>query len=100
LKRAYQLSNRLHNWDGAAQSIPGTANLSEGEKAWRNAYYQEVILPDERRFLVSEALNHFKIVEGVTGKKIAIIKDGKAMVDIPEDIMAVWRTYEAKRGIV
>jgi len=66
------------------------------EEAWRTDYYLEVILEDEKRFLVSEALNHLKFVDGVTGTKRVIIQDGKAVVDIPESFWETWRTYEAR----
>ena len=66
------------------------------EEAWRTDYYLEVILEDEKRFLVSEALDHLKFVDGVTGTKRVIIQDGKAVVEIPESVWEVWRRYEAR----
>lgn len=72
--------------------------LSEEEEAWRSAYYHDVILPDEKRFLVSPAREHLKIVDGVEGRKTVFIEDGKGMVDVSEDILGVWRGYEARGG--
>jgi hypothetical protein len=94
------VSADLNSWDGAAESIHAQKNmdqqLSVEEEAWRNAYYHDVILPDEKRFLVSPAGEHLKIVSGVTGRKTVFIEDGKGMVEIPEEIMDVWKSYEAR----
>lgn len=40
---------------------------------------------DERRFLVSEALQHFKIAPlgSILGEKKVVIQDGKAVIDVP-----------------
>lgn len=55
-------------------------------------YFQNVILADERRFLVSEALMHVKRVKPgtVEGRRVVIIEDGRIQVDIPEDIQQEW----------
>jgi hypothetical protein len=57
----------------------------EQEPQWKKDYYNEVILPDERRFLVSDALLHFKILPAgsVDGEKRVVIQGGKAMIDVP-----------------
>jgi len=47
-------------------------------------------------FLVSAAAEHLKVVEGVMGEKAVVIKDGKGCMDVREEVMAVWREYEAK----
>lgn len=41
-------------------------------------YYEEMILPDERKFLLDEARRHMVVVAAgsVEGKKVEIIKDG------------------------
>jgi len=92
------LQKELSTWDGAAESTPGTETpmFTLEEEAWRTDYYLEVILEDEKRFLVSEALDHLKFVDGVTGTKRVIIQDGKAVVEIPESVWEVWRRYEAR----
>lgn len=94
-------SEELANWDGAAESIQAKPPivLSAEEEAWRSAYYHDVILPDERRFLVSPALDHLKIAEGVEGRKTVVIEGGKGMIDVPEEIMAVWMDYEKRGGV-
>jgi hypothetical protein len=62
-------------------------------------YYAEVVLVDEKRFLVSVATEHMKRVEPgtVRGERRVVIQDGKSLVEIPEGIWEVWREYE-KRG--
>jgi len=91
-------AEEMAGWDGAAESIHANPRLvlSEEEKAWREAYYEDVILPDERRFLVSAATEHMKIVEGVTGRKTAVVEGGVGKIEVPEDIMRVWRSYEER----
>jgi hypothetical protein len=50
------------------------------------AYHLAVILPDERRFLLDEALEILQGVEpgAVVGDRVELIIDGKAVVDIGE----------------
>jgi hypothetical protein len=68
---------------------------------WVRSYYEEVILVDERRFLVSEAMKHVRIVEegNVRGSRKEILRDGKNVegVVVAERVMEVWREYE-RRG--
>ncbi len=66
---------------------------------WKQAYYDEVIKVDERRFLVSEALEHiFRVGPGsVEGVRNVVIRDGVALVEVPEGVWEVWREYE-RRG--
>jgi len=92
------LNSGLHKWDGAAESIRAEIplKLTDDGKEWREAYYRDVILPDEKMFLVSAAAEHLKVVEGVMGEKAVVIKDGKGCMDVREEVMAVWREYEAK----
>jgi hypothetical protein len=65
---------------------------------WKLAYYREVILVDERRFLVSEALEHIHRVPPMTvdGVRKVVIHDGKCLIDVPENVWEVWRGYEAR----
>jgi hypothetical protein len=63
------------------------------------AYHLAVILPDERRFLLDEAL---KILQGVEpgtvmGDRIELIIDGKAVVDVGE-WQGVFDGFEAGSG--
>jgi hypothetical protein len=66
---------------------------------WKQAYYDEIVKADERRFLISEALDHiFRVDPGtVVGDKRIVIQDGKILIDVPEEVWSVWRSYE-KRG--
>ena len=66
--------------------------------AWKVAYYQEVILIDERRFLVSEALQHIHRVppQTVKGERKAVIEEGNVLIDVPDSVWKVWREYEAR----
>lgn len=61
-------------------------------------YYQEIVVPDERTFLVSEAMKHVKRVEEgtVVGERKVIIENGKAVVDVGENVWEIWRGYERK----
>jgi hypothetical protein len=62
-----------------------------------NDYYQKVILPDERAFLLSEALQHIRRVDSgtVVGDNLVIIQDGKAMINCEED-MRIWREWPSQ----
>jgi hypothetical protein len=51
---------------------------------------------DEKRFLISAALEHYRIVEGVEGRKTVVIEGGVGKIEVPEEIMAVWRGYEER----
>ncbi|ATZ51321.1 hypothetical protein BCIN_06g07320 [Botrytis cinerea B05.10] len=88
-------------WDGCAELIrsPNTsADTPEAtpELSWKSAYYQDIIVADERRFLISEALDHVKIVETglITGERKVIIENGKSMIDIDRDVLDVWEEYK------
>lgn len=61
-------------------------------------YYRDVVLADERRFLVSEARMHMKVVEPgqVRGERKVVIQDGKCVIDVAEDVWRVWREYEGR----
>jgi hypothetical protein len=51
--------------------------------------------------MVSEAGTHYLRVEPgtVEGERRVTIRDGKSAVEVPEEVMKVWREYE-KRGEV
>lgn len=57
------------------------------------------MVPDERRFLVSEAMKHVKSVEEgtVLGERKPLIENGKVLVDVAKDVWKVWNEYE-RRG--
>lgn len=69
-------------------------------RQWKQDYYRDVVLVDERRFLVSEATKHIYELppDTVAGQRKVVIQDGKCMIDIPESVWAVWREYEARAG--
>ncbi|TVY71510.1 hypothetical protein LSUE1_G005785 [Lachnellula suecica] len=98
------LAGEISSWDGAAETHVSPAlaaaltNSAEGPK-WVMDYYREVVLVDERRFLVSNATEHLKMVEvgSVVGEKRVVIEDGKCKIEVPESVWEVWREYE-KRG--
>ena len=81
-------------------------NFSPEEEKWRKDYYQEVILADEKRFLVSSATEHIKVVPGgtVVGKKVVVIEGGKSTGIVEsivgkeewESILRTWGEYEAR----
>lgn len=60
---------------------------------------EEVVLVDERRFLVSEAAKHFVLVDlgTVKGERKVVIENGRCMIDVLKSVWVVWRKYE-KRG--
>ena len=49
-------------------------------------YHVEVIMPDEKRFLLDEALKHLQGIEpgAVDGDRVELIVDGKAVVGAVE----------------
>lgn len=65
---------------------------------WKEDYYQEIILPDERRFLVNEALDHIvRVPPGtVKGERKVVIGEGKCLIEVSEEIWGVWREYEGR----
>ncbi|KAJ5131092.1 uncharacterized protein N7515_007131 [Penicillium bovifimosum] len=93
------MSLNLQEWDGASEMI-STAS-EEDKAAWRAndpcylGYYQHVIVPDEERFLIDKAASHVKTIKPgtVTGRKVVIIEDGKALVDAGEEIMTLWNQW-------
>lgn len=65
---------------------------------WVQAYYDEVIKVDERKFLVSEALEHVVRVppKTVVGTVRVVISEGRVLVDVGEEVWRVWRGYEER----
>jgi hypothetical protein len=63
------------------------------------AYHLAVILPDERRFLLDEALKSLQGVEpgAVVGDRVELIIDGKAVVDVGE-WQGVFDAFDAGSG--
>jgi hypothetical protein len=94
-------STLVSTYDGAA-GMPSQSDLENFPPPtlarWKLAYYQEVILVDERRFLVSEAMQHIHRVPPLTvdGERKVVIHDGKCLIDVPQSVWEVWRGYEAR----
>lgn len=91
----------VSTYDGAA-GMPSQSDLHNfpppSLAKWKLAYYREVILVDERRFLVSEAMQHIHRVPPMTvdGERKVVIHDRKCLINVPESVLEVWRSYEAK----
>ncbi|KFY38589.1 hypothetical protein V495_06478 [Pseudogymnoascus sp. VKM F-4514 (FW-929)] len=87
-------------WDGVAGLPPQEVLDAPSQMPkWKEDYYRDVILPDEKRFLVSAALEHiFRVGPGtVRGERKVVIREGKAVIEVGEEVWRVWREYE-KRG--
>jgi hypothetical protein len=76
----------LEEWDAVAEMIfPPIVTLDDYYRAKTGkAYHLAVILPDEKRFLLDEALKILQSVEpgAVTGDRVELIVDGNAVVDV------------------
>lgn len=61
------------------------------------AYHLAVILPDEKRFLLDDALKILRSVEpgAVTGYRVELIVDGKAVVNVGK-WQGVFDEYDAE----
>jgi len=94
-REKYESTIHLDDWDAI-----GEVAFAEGYGTFSNApaYYQEVILPDERRFLLDEAFKHMKVVDAdcVVGERIEFIVGGKAVVEY-EEWRGVFGGYDGKR---
>ncbi|KAI7484155.1 hypothetical protein D0860_07301 [Hortaea werneckii] len=70
----------LADWDAAAEMVfpPGF----QFEEMAEREYYEEMILPDERRFLLDEARRHMVVVAAgsVQGSRVEVIKDGHVVL--------------------
>lgn len=93
----------IEEYDGAAQmKMPSPETMAE---AFKDPYYLSVILPDERRFLVSEAKLHIKVVPlgAIVGDKKVIIDGETAPVEDREtraarlEALEVWKEMWAGR---
>ena len=75
----------ISNFDAATE----TAFADPGGATVGSDFYNNVILPDERRFLFSEATKHMVVVEPgtVVGDRVEFIIDGNPVVEFGE-----WQT--------
>lgn len=88
MKRKYTIAGvNLEDWDAVAEVV-FSPFLSVDDQRPRvgQDYYAQVMIPDERIFLLTEALNHLRTVEPgvVTGERVEFIVDGKACVEFEE----------------
>ncbi|KAK1820245.1 hypothetical protein LTR12_005397 [Friedmanniomyces endolithicus] len=94
-REKYESTVHLDDWDAI-----GEVAFAEGYGTFSNApaYYQQIILPDERRFLLDEAFKHMKVVDAdcVGGERIEFIVGGKAIVEYGE-WRGVFGEHEEKR---
>lgn len=84
----------ISEWDGAAE-LRFKDLKPEGPEGG-NKYFQEMVLRDERRFLISEALEHYKMVDGgtVTGDRKVIVEDGKVVYGLGYlENVKIWQMY-------
>jgi hypothetical protein len=90
----------LNGWDGAAGSVRPDPSSEPAKETppWVYAYYREVVLEDEKRFLLSEARLHMKVVGPglVSGERKVVIQDGKCVIEVADDVWRLWREYEAR----
>ncbi|KAI7272360.1 hypothetical protein KC343_g1620 [Hortaea werneckii] len=80
----------LADWDAAAEMVfpPGF----QLEQMAEREYYEEMILPDERRFLLDEARRHMVVVTAgsVEGRRVEVIKGGNVVLG--EGVEWEWET--------
>lgn len=66
------------------------------------AYHLAVILPDEKRFLLDDALKILRSVESgaVTGDRVELIVDGKAAVNVGkwQEVFDEYHAESTERG--
>lgn len=78
----------MENWDAVAEMVfPPLVTLEDYYRPKvGKAYHFDVISPDEKRFLLDEALKHLQGVEpgAVEGDRVELIVEGKSMVDVGE----------------
>ena len=71
----------IDDWDGAAELVLEPRPGFE-ESAQSKTFFREVLVPDEKRFLIDEARKHVRFVEAgvVEGDRVVIVEDGKVVV--------------------
>jgi hypothetical protein len=90
----------ISDWDGAAE-LKFAEVTPEGPEGGKK-YFQEVILVDERRFLISEALDHVKRVDPgtVKGDRKVIIEGGNVVCELDYGSDAkIWTSYANAKEI-
>ncbi|KAK4574063.1 hypothetical protein LTR86_001824 [Recurvomyces mirabilis] len=94
-KNAEKIPN-LADWDAGVELkfLPGHSleTMTKGQ-----TYYQEVIIPDEKKLFLTVALEHMESVDAgsVDGERVEFIVDGKAVVAWVE-WRSVWEKYEGQ----
>ncbi|KAK5135782.1 hypothetical protein LTR08_004608 [Meristemomyces frigidus] len=84
----------IGDWDAVAEMVFPNGKIG----GVGMAYYENIILLDERVFLLRNALDHMKVVEprSVTGERVEFIIDSKAVVGGWEEWQSLWDEYLAK----
>ncbi|KAK3072934.1 hypothetical protein LTR53_005933 [Teratosphaeriaceae sp. CCFEE 6253] len=86
----------LMDWDAAGEMhFPPVLTLEDFYRAKvGHAYHVEVIVPDERRFLLASAFEHMGGVQpgAVVGERVEFIVGGKAVVEFGK-AKGVWEGY-------
>lgn len=92
----------LDDWDAAAEcafapSRPPPRSGADGPAA--KLYDDTVILPDERRFLLNEALQHLRVVakDSVVGERVEFVVGGEAVEGMGEGDEGMMRVWEGWR---
>nr|OQO22913.1 hypothetical protein B0A51_11087 [Rachicladosporium sp. CCFEE 5018] len=89
VREKYSQTIDLEQWDAVAEMLfPIDFDFGEwfASSTVGKRYFQDVILPDERRFLLSNAMEHLQGVDAgsVVGDRIVLIADGKAAVEFQQ----------------
>lgn len=89
MERKYAAAGiNINDYDAAAEmAFPPIVTIDDVYRAKvGKEYHVRVIIPDEKRFLVSEALEHIKFVEpgAVMGERTEFIIDGRPLVECEE----------------
>ncbi|KAK6442081.1 hypothetical protein LTR95_001700 [Oleoguttula sp. CCFEE 5521] len=88
-REKYSQTVDLEQWDAVAEMLfPFDFDFGNWLAAGTvgKQYFQDVILPDERRFLLSNAMEHLQGVDAgsVVGDRIVLMQNGKATVEYEE----------------
>ena len=94
---------RLSDWDAAAECIFGAMGppRAGNDSAVARRYDERFILPDERAFLVSEAMAHLRVVGAgsVVGERVEFVVGGEVVVGEGE-MKGVWERWrEVEREV-
>lgn len=94
---------RLSDWDAAAECVFGAMGppRAGNDSPVAERYDERFVLPDERRFLVSEAKEHLRVVEAgsFVGERVEFVVGGEVVVGEGE-MEGVWERWrEVEREV-